>query len=276
MQEAKFPKLKAKKSYGQHFLNSERISRKIADSLLLTDQYDTVLEVGPGKGMLTQFLLEKPYQLIVVEADEDMVLYLYRNFAALRENIVSANFLKVPLDKLMQNQPFALIGNFPYNISSQILFKLLTYKNLIPELVGMFQKEVAERVVAPPGSKTYGVISVLVQAFYEGEYLFTVDKKKFNPPPKVQSAVIRLTRKPSLELGCDEKLFKRVVKQAFSQRRKMLRNTMKTFIKGDEILHDAFFEKRPEQLSLSDYVQLTQIIEERQNDQPQENTLVKD
>ena len=201
---------------------------------------------------------------------------LYKNFPNLQNGIVSADFLKVPLDQLVQNKPFALIGNFPYNISSQILFKLLSYKTLIPELVGMFQKEVAERVVAPPGSKVYGVTSVLVQAFYTGQYLFTVDKKKFNPPPKVQSGVIRLQRKPSLDLGCDQKLFKRVVKQAFSQRRKMLRNTMKAFIKGDAVLNESFFDQRPEQLSLEDYIQLTQTIESKIKDQPSINISDKD
>ncbi len=253
--------MKAKKSYGQHFLNSEITAQRIADALSLTDQYQRVLEVGPGQGMLTKYLLEKPFELLVVEADRDMVNYLSRHYPDLRENIISADFLKVPLSQIFQNQSFAIIGNFPYNISSQILFKMLEYKESVPELVGMFQKEVAERVIAPPGNKTYGVISVLVQAFYEGEYLFTVDKSQFSPPPKVQSGVIRLVRREKLELDCDEKLFTRVVKQAFSQRRKMLRNTMKAFAKDHPMLTEEFFQQRPERLSVQDYIDLTRRIE---------------
>ena len=257
--------MKAKKSYGQHFLTREDTAERIANSLVRTASYQKVLEIGPGRGMLTQFLLEHDFELVVVEADHDMVLHLQKHFPLLQEHIISADFLKLPLDQLFEQQAFAIIGNFPYNISSQILFQLLKYRSQIPELVGMFQKEVAERVVAPPGSKTYGVISVLVQAYYEGEYLFTVDKENFSPPPKVQSAVIRLLRKDETDIGCDPVLFKRVVKQAFSQRRKMLRNTMKTFIKGDPLLTDPFFQQRPERLSVADFVQLTNWVEERIN-----------
>ena len=258
--------MKAKKSYGQHFLNSERIAQRIASSLSLGgEKYSRILEVGPGRGMLTQYLLQRPEQLIVVEADRDMVLYLNKYFEELRGNIVEADFLKMDLITLNQQQPFGLIGNFPYNISSQILFKMLDNRALVPELVGMFQKEVAERVVSAPGSKTYGVISVLVQAYYEGEYLFGVNKGKFTPPPKVQSAVIRLTRKAEQDLGCDPKLFKTIVKQAFSQRRKMLRNTMKGFLKGAPILQEeAVFNERPEKLSVEEFVQLTNWVAERQ------------
>lgn len=260
--------MKAKKSYGQHFLNSEQIAEKIAGSLQLSHTYERVLEVGPGRGMLTKYLLTKNFRLIVVEADADMVGYLRKHFSELKEHIVEADFLKVPLDRLMQENPFGLIGNFPYNISSQILFKMLEFKNLIPEMVGMFQKEVAERVVAGPGSKTYGVISVLIQAEYEGEYLFTVDKKKFTPPPKVQSAVIRLTRRPESLVQSDSVLFRQIVKQSFNQRRKMLRNTMKMFIKDDPILQTDFFRQRPEQLSVADFVWLTEEVRKRrENDQ---------
>jgi len=256
--------LRAKKSYGQHFLNSERIAQRIAGSLQLGGQaYQRILEVGPGRGMLTKFLLHRPEELVVIEADRDMVLYLNKHFEELRGQIVEANFLKTALPELNQQQPFALIGNFPYNISSQILFKMLDHRAYIPEMVGMFQKEVAERVASPPGSKTYGVISVLVQAYYEAEYLFGVDKGKFTPPPKVQSAVIQLIRKEQASLGCNEKLFRTVVKQAFSQRRKMLRNTLKTFLKGDPILQEELFSERPEKLGLEDYVQLTNWVEER-------------
>ncbi len=257
--------MKAKKSYGQHFLNSEQIAQKIADALLLTTAYQQVLEVGPGKGMLTKYLLQKEFDLIAVEADSDMVMYLKKHFPSLKDQIVEADFLKVPLDQLMRQQAFGLIGNFPYNISSQILFRMLEYQQLIPEMVGMFQKEVAERVVADPGSKTYGVISVLVQADYSGEYLFTVDRKKFTPPPKVQSAVIRLTRRPESLIKTDAQLFRQIVKQSFSQRRKMLRNTMKMFIKDDPLLQTDFFKQRPERLSAQDFVWLTQEVEKRKD-----------
>lgn len=249
--------MKAKKSYGQHFLNSEQIAQKIADSLEPASAYTRVLEIGPGKGMLTKYLLEKNFELIAVEADPDMVFYLLKHFPPLKGRVMEADFLKVPLDQLMENQPFGLIGNFPYNISSQILFKMLEFQQLIPEMVGMFQKEVAERVVAGPGSKTYGVISVLVQAAYSGEYLFTVDKTKFDPPPKVQSAVIRLRRRPESLVKSDFALFRQIVKQSFGQRRKMLRNTMKSFLKEDPMLQSDFFKQRPEQLSVEDFVWLT-------------------
>jgi 16S rRNA (adenine1518-N6/adenine1519-N6)-dimethyltransferase len=254
--------LKAKKSYGQHFLNNHQYAERIADSLsLLGERYQKVVEVGPGKGMLTQYLLEKELELIAVEADRDMVSYLQKHYPQLKGHLVNADFLKTDLDALLKGQPFGLIGNFPYNISSQILFKMLSHRSVIPELVGMFQREVAERVIAPPGNKTYGVISVMVQAYYTGEYLFTVKKGNFSPPPKVQSAVIRLVRNDVEKLDCDEKIFRRVVKQAFSQRRKMLRNTMKTFLKGNDLLKDAFFDQRPERLSVQDFVMLAQQVE---------------
>ena len=255
--------MKAKKSYGQHFLTNEQIASDIADSLQLTDQYKRVVEVGPGKGMLTKYLLKKDYQVLVVEADRDMVAYLNKHFPALKEQIISLDFLRFNPQAFFPDEPFALIGNYPYNISSQIVFWMLKYKELIPEMVGMFQKEVAERITAKPGNKSYGVISVLVQAHYKGEYLFTVENTNFNPPPKVQSAVIRLRRKERVELNYDEKLFTRVVKQAFSQRRKMLRNTMKSFIKGDALLQEPFFRQRPEQLSLEDFIDMTNKISEK-------------
>jgi 16S rRNA (adenine1518-N6/adenine1519-N6)-dimethyltransferase len=255
--------MKAKKSFGQHFLVNEDISSRIANSLTLTNLYDKVVEVGPGKGVLTKYLLERDFELWAVEADRDMVQYLNSNYSEISDYIIPADFLKVDLNLFLKNKPFALIGNFPYNISSQILFKMLEHREQIPEMVGMFQKEVAERVVAGPGSKTYGVISVLIQAYYEGKVLFNVSPGNFNPPPKVQSAVIRLVRKENAELGCDEKLFKQIVKQTFGQRRKMLRNTMKTFLKDDEIIQDEFFQQRPERLSLDDFIQLTKWVEER-------------
>jgi 16S rRNA (adenine1518-N6/adenine1519-N6)-dimethyltransferase len=257
--------MKAKKSYGQHFLTSEAIAERIANSLRLTDQYENVLEVGPGQGMLTKYLLDEPYELHAVEADRDMIDYLNTHYPALSDRLHAANFLRFRPDELFGANPFAIIGNFPYNISSQILFKMLEHRQQVPELVGMFQREMAERVVAPPGNKTYGVISVLVQAFYDGEYLFSVKRGCFNPPPKVTSAVIRLTRKQNQDLGCDPKLFRQVVKQSFGQRRKMLRNTMKSFIDGSELLQAPFFEQRPERLSVKDFVQLTNWITTAQN-----------
>jgi 16S rRNA (adenine1518-N6/adenine1519-N6)-dimethyltransferase len=256
--------LKAKKSYGQHFLIDEEISSRIAASLTLSDGLNNVLEVGPGKGMLTKYLIEKGFNFKAVEADRDMVSYLQENYPQLDGKIISEDFLKLNLEEIFGNEPLALIGNYPYNISSQIIFKMIDYKDLIPEMVGMFQKEVGERIVAPPGSKTYGIISVLAQAYYEGELLIQVGPESFDPPPKVQSVVIKLKRKDHLEIDCNPKVFKRVVKQAFSQRRKMLRNTMKAFIKGDDLLQSDFFLQRPEQLSVEQFITLTNWIEERQ------------
>jgi len=252
--------MRAKKSYGQHFLNNEAIAERIADSLLLTDSYAKIVEVGPGRGMLTKYLLKKDKELVVIEADKDMVLAVQKNFPELKGQIIAADFLKVPLKTFLKNEPFALIGNYPYNISSQILFKMLEYRDQIPEMVGMFQKEVADRIVAPAGNKIYGVTSVLVKAYYDGKVLFNVSKGNFNPPPKVESAVIRLVRKTE-PLGCDYKLLRQVVKQSFGQRRKMLRNTMKSFSDDPEFLSLPVLSERPEQLSLEDFVALTNLVE---------------
>jgi len=252
--------VRAKKSYGQHFLHRADLAEKIARSLILEEDCKHVMEIGPGKGMLTQFLIDQPYTFTAVEADYEMVDYLKENFDFKGNRLIGADFLKLDIKEHFKEEPFAIVGNFPYNISSQILFKMLDHREQIPQLVGMFQKEVAQRVVAPPGNKVYGVISVLIQAFYEGKYLFTVGKGAFNPPPKVQSGVIRLTRKSNPDLGCDPSLFKAVVKQAFSQRRKMLRNTMKAFLKDDPILQDPFFQLRPEKLSVEEFINLTNQI----------------
>jgi 16S rRNA (adenine1518-N6/adenine1519-N6)-dimethyltransferase len=259
----------AKKSYGQHFLNRPEIAEKIANSLSrIGETGNRVVEVGPGQGMLTQYLIANKFDLIAVEADRDMVGVLNKKYAqnlAQKDGesgfkVVLEDFMQYDLTKAFDNQSFCLIGNFPYNISSQIIFKMLEHKELIPEMVGMFQKEVADRVVSKAGNKVYGVISLLVQAFYEGEVLFDVGKACFSPPPKVESAVIRLTRKASQDLGCDEKLFKSVVKTAFNQRRKMLRNTMKPLFEDPSVLEDNFFTKRPEQLTLAEFVGLTNKI----------------
>jgi 16S rRNA (adenine1518-N6/adenine1519-N6)-dimethyltransferase len=251
--------LKAKKSYGQHFLTNEHLARNIADAI--DSSCERLLEVGPGRGMLTKYLLEKPAQLVTVEADRDMVAYLEKFYPQLKGRIVEADFLKVNLEKIFDNQEFTIVGNFPYNISSQIVFKMIDARQLVPELVGMFQKEMAARIIAPPGDKTYGVISVLTQAYYEGTYLFTVGSGNFAPPPKVQSAVIRLRRRANLTLDCNEAIFRQVVKQTFGQRRKMLRNSLRGFFSDEAVLQDAFFQQRPEQLSVQDYVSLVQKIE---------------
>lgn len=265
--ETKSARLKPKKSYGQHFLTSEATAQRIAQSLQRLQDYEQVLEVGPGKGMLTKYLMEQDFALRVVEADPDMVSYLNQHYPELKDAIIGGNFLRLRLDEVMQEKPFGLIGNFPYNISSQILIKMLDYKELIPELVGMFQLELAERVVAPPGSKVYGVISVLVQAYYSGALLFRVKKGSFFPPPKVESAVIRLTRKEEEPLGCDERMFRTVVKIAFGQRRKMLRNTMKSLVgKNADLLKEPFFQQRPEQLGVSEFVDLTNLLSAAKDD----------
>ncbi len=254
--------MKAKKSFGQHFLINENAAKTIVDALDISHSGQNVLEIGPGKGVLTKYLLEKDIHLRVVEADRDMVAYLQKTFPQLEEDIIFLDFLKLKLSRVFDEQPFLLIGNYPYNISSQIVMKMVKYKEYIPEMVGMFQREVAERIIAPHGNKTYGVISVLVQAYYEGEMVLKVSPGSFSPPPKVNSAVIKLKRKDNLSLGCDEKLFRTVVKMSFNQRRKMMRNSLKSIIKQKTLLEDKILTQRPEQLSLEQFVQLTQLIEE--------------
>lgn len=253
-------KVKAKKHLGQHFLNDENTARKIADTLSL-DGYGHVLEIGPGMGVLTKYLLEKDIRTSVIEIDAESVDYLNANYPKLHGNIISGDFLKYNINLLFDGKPFAVIGNFPYNISSQIVFRALEFRDRIPEFSGMFQKEVAERICEKQGSKTYGILSVLVQAFYDAEYLFTVSEHVFTPPPKVKSGVLRLRRKENPNLACDEKLFFRVVKTAFQQRRKTLRNSLKTFNLSDNLREDAIFALRPEQLSVAQFVELTQRIE---------------
>lgn len=251
--------MRAKKSYGQHFLTNEHYAHQIAHSLELTDQYDHVLEVGPGQGMLTKHLLEREadFTLTVSEADKDMVAYLEEHYPQLQERIVAGDFLKADLRKLFDNQPFGLIGNYPYNISSQILFKMLDNYDLIPEMSGMFQKEVADRVIAAHGSKTYGVVGVLVQARYTGKLVLNVGPGNFNPPPRVDSAVIRLVRREEA-LVPPEKWgrFKHIVKSAFGMRRKMLRNSLKSAFPSEVLMEDPFFQQRPEQTTLEDFVAL--------------------
>lgn len=253
--------MKAKKSFGQHFLTNESIAKKIANSLMMAGQIKNVLEIGPGKGVLTKYLAEQNINLKVVEADKDMVQYLTSNKILGDNQIIFLDFLKLNMQKVFDGEPFLMIGNYPYNISSQILFKMANAKELVPEMVGMFQKEVADRVVAPPGSKTYGVISVLVQAYYEGKTIIDVGPNSFSPPPKVQSSVIRLVRKENSALPCDDRLFRNVVKTAFNQRRKMLRNTLKPLFGEESLMNDAYFMQRPEQLSVQDFVDITLKLE---------------
>ena len=254
-------KVRAKKHLGQHFLKDLSIARAIVDALS-NEGYDNVIEVGPGMGVLTQYLLKKDVTTHLIELDRESVVYLQAEYPHLSPRIYSTDFLQLDLSKISRNQ-FALIGNFPYNISSQILFKALDYKEQIPEVVGMFQKEVAERVASGPGSKKYGIISVLLQAYYDIEYLFTVNEDVFEPPPKVKSGVIRLRRNDKEKLDCNEKFFKRVVKQSFSQRRKTLRNSLKPLI-GKSDFNDPLLTQRAERLSVEDFVYLTNLLEKVQ------------
>ena len=252
--------VKAKKHLGQHFLTDESIAKDIADTLGL-EGYDNVLEIGPGMGVLTKYLLEKPITTFVIEIDSESVTYLQNHYPKLDGKIISKDFLKYNLNEVFNGKPFALIGNYPYNISSQIVFKCLEMRNQIPEFSGMFQKEVAERICEKKGSKTYGILSVLAQAFYDVDYLFTVHENVFNPPPKVKSGVMRMKRKENFQLPCDEKLFFTVVKTAFQQRRKTLRNSLKSFALSDNLKEDTIFDLRPEQLSVEQFIDLTQKIE---------------
>ena len=253
--------VKPKKFLGQHFLRDLGIASDIADTVDTCPELP-VLEVGPGMGVLTQFLMKKEREVKVVELDFESVAYLKENFAALEGHIIEDDFLKLKLENIFDGKPFVLTGNYPYNISSQIFFKMLDYKDLIPCCTGMIQKEVAERIAAGPGSKTYGILSVLIQAWYKVEYLFTVHEHVFNPPPKVKSAVIRMTRNETTDLGCNEKLFKLIVKTTFNQRRKTLRNSIASILdKSHPLSADPIFKKRPEQLSVQEFVDLTNRVE---------------
>lgn len=262
--------VRPKKFLGQHFLKDLGVARAIADTVDVCPELP-VLEVGPGMGVLTQFLLPKGRSLKVAEIDFESVAYLRTHFPELEEGIVEDDFLKMHLENLFDGQPFVLTGNYPYNISSQIFFKMLDYRHLIPCCTGMIQKEVAERLAASPGSKTYGILSVLVQLWYDVEYLFTVEPDVFNPPPKVKSAVVRMTRNAVEDCGCDERLLRRVVKTAFNQRRKMMRGSLKPLFaqlnaeRGctrdhTQFLAQPLLTRRPEQLSVAEFVNLTNAI----------------
>ena len=256
--------VKPKKALGQHFLTDLTIAEDIA--LTLSDYMDVpVLEVGPGMGVLTQFLLDEGHNLKVVEIDDESVDYLNKNFKKLKDRIIEEDFLQLNLDKVFEGK-ICVIGNYPYNISSQIFFKVLDYRDKVICCSGMLQKEVAERIAAKPGTKTYGILSVLLQAWYDIEYLFTVPEHVFYPPPKVKSGVIRLKRNNVTELGCNERLFKTIVKASFGQRRKTLRNSLKVFFTKDkETLNTEIFKLRPEQLSVAQFIELTRLVELQQN-----------
>jgi len=260
--------VKAKKHLGQHFLKDEAIAKQIADTLL-QKEYQNVIEIGPGTGVLTKYLLLRNSNLVAMDLDTESITYLNQTFPLEHPKafegdgsfkVIEADFLNFDIQTLFGDEQFGITGNFPYNISTQIVFKMLELRNQIPEFSGMFQKEVAQRICSKEGSKAYGILSVLVQAFYDAEYLFTVEPDVFNPPPKVQSGVLRLTRKADFELSCDEQLLYSVVKTAFNQRRKTLRNSLKTFSLSDILREDTIFDLRPEQLAVEDFIALTKKI----------------
>lgn len=253
--------VRPKKALGQHFLKDLSIAKAIADTVDLFPGLP-VLEVGPGMGVLTQYLVPKQRELKVVEIDDESVRYLRENFPELEDSIVEDDFLKMHLDHLFDGRPFVLTGNYPYNISSQIFFKMLDNRDRIPGCTGMIQREVAQRLASKPGTKAYGILSIFVQAWYDVDYLFTVDEHVFNPPPKVKSAVISMRRNDVTDLGCDEALFRRIVKTVFNQRRKTMRNGIKSIVgNGCPLLADALFDKRPEQLSVQEFIDLTNKVD---------------
>ncbi len=252
----------AKKRLGQHFLTDLSIARRIADTVDICPE-TPVLEVGPGMGVLTQYLLEKNRPVKVVEIDEESVTYLRNNLKQLHdENIIPDDFLKMHLDRVFSGEGFMLIGNYPYNISSQIFFKMLDYKEYIPYCSGMIQKEVGERLAAKPGTKAYGILSILIQIWYDVEYLFTVHENVFSPPPKVKSAVVLMKRNGRTELECDEAMLKKIVKGTFNQRRKKMRNSIQQIVgKESQLLNDPIMEKRPEQVSIEEFIELALKVE---------------
>jgi 16S rRNA (adenine1518-N6/adenine1519-N6)-dimethyltransferase len=250
--------VRAKKHLGQHFLCDENIARKIVDALLVSDKQNPAIEIGPGTGVLTKYLIEEINNFHALDVDAESIDFLKNKFPEKKDEFLLADFLETDLVAL-SGQHFNVIGNFPYNISSQIMFRVLEYRNNVNCVVGMFQKEVAQRIAEKPGTKTYGILSVLLQAFYKIEYLFTVHENVFSPPPKVKSAVIRLTRNDVKQLACDEELFFKVVKTTFNQRRKQIRNSIKPLFNAREISHP-LFEKRPEQLNVEQFVELTKLI----------------
>ena len=262
--------VRPKKNLGQHFLTDLNVAKGIADTVDACPEIP-ILEVGPGMGVLTQYLTAKNRIVKVVEIDRESVAYLNEAYPMLRDNIIGEDFLRMDLNKVFDGKQFVLTGNYPYDISSQIFFKMLDNRDLIPCCTGMIQREVAQRMASKPGNKQYGILSVLTQAWYDVEYLFTVDENVFNPPPKVKSAVIRMTRNNVSKLGCDETLFKRVVKTVFNQRRKMLRVSLRQILNGletsDEFFTHELMTKRPEQLSIEQFVELTNLVSANLNQQ---------
>ena len=253
-------RVRAKKHFGQHFLNDEQIAKQIVEALQLPADCKQVLEIGPGMGVLTKYLVEKSeFETYVSEIDFESIKYIQEHFPSLKEKIVQGDFLQIDIAKQFSGS-VSIIGNFPYNISSQILFKVLENKNQVPLVVGMFQKEVAVRLTSQPGNRDYGILSVLLQAWYDLEFLFIVEPDKFNPPPKVKSAVIRVTRKTNTAIGCDEKDFKKVIKQAFNQRRKTLRNALRSLVPADQLNNLPYLDLRAEALSWQQFVELTNAI----------------
>ncbi len=260
-------RVKPKKNLGQHFLTDLNIAKRIADTVDRCPSIP-VLEIGPGMGVLTQFLVDKPREVKAVEIDTESVVYLHEHYPMLREHIIEGDFLRMDLSDVFEGRPFVLTGNYPYDISSQIFFKMLEYKDLIPCCTGMIQREVAQRMASKPGNKAYGILSVMVQAWYDVDYLFTVDEGVFNPPPKVKSAVVSLVRNGVTDLGCDETLFRRVVKTVFNQRRKMLRVSLRQLFNKETLPGVEFFgrdmmTKRPEQLDVARFVELTNMVAEQ-------------
>ena len=251
--------VKPKKSLGQHFLKDNNIANKIVDSL--DGKPKNVLEIGPGMGILTKFLLKKKYNLRLVEIDSESISFLIKQLGVEKSIIIENDFLKLDLNKVFGGNNFSVIGNFPYNISSQIVFKILENRNIIKEMCGMFQYEVAERICESEGSKKYGILSVLTQAFFEVSFLFEVSNRLFIPPPKVKSAVITLRRKDEIELGCDETLFFKIVKLSFQQRRKTIRNSLKKINLSNNLREDSIFDNRPEQLSVNQFIELTKLVQ---------------
>lgn len=254
--------VQAKKHLGQHFLTDKNAARKIVDALQRDDQFEALLEVGPGMGVLSDFIIEKKHNAWFIDIDKESVDYLHEKYPNLQERVILGDFLTLPFADLVGDKKIAVIGNFPYNISSQILFKVLDEKDKVVEVVGMFQKEVAQRCIAEPGTKEYGILSVLLQAYFDIKYLFTVKAGSFNPPPKVLSGVIRLTRNRTERLNCDEKLFKQVVKAGFNQRRKTLRNALSSLMNKEKMSNSLFLDLRAERLSVDDFIALTNEITE--------------
>lgn len=252
--------VKAKKHLGQHFLTDKNICKKIADQYQSHQECKKVLEIGPGMGALTEFLIGNGLDVWVMDIDSESIEYLEKHFPILSGKIIEADFLRANLKDYFGEEPVSVVGNFPYNISSQIMFKCLENRNQVPEIMGMFQKEVAQRIAEKPGTKQYGILSVLMQAFYDIHYCFTVDEHVFNPPPKVKSGVIRCVRNERTELPCNEKLFFQVVKMSFNQRRKTIRNSVKPLLNGKQLDHP-FMALRPEVLSVDEFIELTKMIE---------------